>query len=112
MPPKAKFSKEEIVQAAFNIVQQKGLPALTARRVARNLKSSTAPVYSYFQSMNQLEREVIAEAVDMLHQYTLRPYTDRVFLNMGTGIAIFARDQSNLFRALFLEKNFLLFSLS
>ncbi len=104
MPPKATYTKQHVIQAAFEIVREKGLDELTARKVAERLHSSTAPVYSHFQSMSQLEREVIKRARDLLLEYATRPYTDRIFLNMGTGIVLFARDQRELFRALFLER--------
>ena len=31
MPPKPKFTREEIIQAALTVVSQKGVDALTAR---------------------------------------------------------------------------------
>ena len=104
MPPKENYTREDIIQAAFDIARQNGLEGLTARKVAEQLLCSTAPVYSHFESMHELEREVIRKARDLLYEYATRPYTDRVFLNMGTGIVLFARDQSELFRALFLER--------
>ena len=33
MPPKPKFSREEIVQAALKIVSEKGVEALTAKEL-------------------------------------------------------------------------------
>jgi AcrR family transcriptional regulator len=105
MPPKTVFTKDDVVTAAFEVVQHQGIKALTAREVAQKLKSSTAPVYSNFESMKLLEREVIKKARDLLLEYMTRPYTERVFLNMGVGYAIFAREQCPLFRALYLEKS-------
>ena len=104
MPPKITYKKEDVIQAAFKIVQGQGLTGLSARKVAEKLKSSTAPVYSHFRSMGELEKEVIKKTKDLLFDYATRPYTDRVFLNMETGIVLFARDQNELFRALFLER--------
>jgi AcrR family transcriptional regulator len=104
MPPKETYTRQDIVQAAFGIAREEGLYKLTARKVAARLRCSTAPVYSHFESMHDLERAVIRKARDLLFEYATRPYTDRIFLNMGTGIVLFARDQSELFRALFLER--------
>jgi len=104
MPPKKNYTRQDIVQAALGIAREKGLGGLTARKVAERLQCSTAPVYGHFQSMHELEREVIRKARDLLYEYATRPYTGNVFLNMGTGIVLFARDQSELFRALFLER--------
>ena len=105
MPPKIKFTKEDVIQAGFELVEQDCLECLTARNVGKKLGSSTAPVYSHFKSLTELEQNVVARARDLLLDYASRHYTDRVFLNMGTGIAIFAREHPKLYHALFLEKN-------
>ena len=105
MPPKTKFTKKDVVQAAFKLVQDEGIKELTARNIAARLSSSTAPVYSCFKSMTELKREVIKKAKSLLIKYTEKPYTNMVFLNMGTGVAVFARDHKNLFRAMFLERD-------
>jgi len=105
MPPKTVFSRDDVINTAFRVVQEKGIQSLTAREVAKRLKSSTAPVYSNFESMKLLEREVIKKARDLLMDYMIRPHTEMVFLNMGVGYAKFAREHCPLFRALYLEKS-------
>jgi AcrR family transcriptional regulator len=105
MPQKSRFSRQELIDAAMRVVQRSGLRELSARKVAEELGSSTAPVYSYFGSMSELEKEVMNRAKDMLLEYTRKPYTDRFFLNMGTGVVLFARDHCELFRALFMERS-------
>jgi AcrR family transcriptional regulator len=103
MPPKTKFTKNEVIKAAVSVVEKKGLNALTARNVAIKLGSSTAPVYSHFKHMSELARCVMRETQQALLEYSRRPYTDRVFLNMGTGIGMFACEHRRLYRALMLE---------
>jgi len=103
MPPKVKYTKEDVIGAAFVVVEKHGLRELTARSVAAELGSSTAPVYRYFATMNELALEVIRATQKTLLEYTSRPYTDRIFLNMGTGVAMFACEHSQLYRALLLE---------
>jgi AcrR family transcriptional regulator len=76
---------------------------LTARNIAKKLGSSTAPVYRHFETMDELALEVIRLIQLKMLEYTSKPYTDRVFLNMGTGVAMFACEHSNLYRALLLE---------
>jgi len=105
MPPKTKFTENQVVNAAFEIIDKYGLKALSARKIAQKLKSSTAPVYSYFKTMDKLQRAVIKKAKDLMIEYALKSYTDIVFLNMGVGFALFARDHKQLFRAIFLESN-------
>ena len=38
MPPTVKFKKEEIINAALNVAGKKGIDAVTAREVAKELK--------------------------------------------------------------------------
>lgn len=104
MPPEEKFSREAVAAAAFALVRKHGMSKLTARNVARKLGSSTAPVYNHFQSMPALKAEVMRRAGDLMLDYTSRPYTGMRFKNMGTGYIIFAREEKELFRAMFLEK--------
>jgi AcrR family transcriptional regulator len=103
MPPKVKYTKEDVIGAAFVVVEKHGLKELTARSVAAELGSSTAPVYRHFATMNELALEVIRATQKTLLEYTSRAYTDRIFLNMGTGVAMFACEHSQLYRALLLE---------
>jgi AcrR family transcriptional regulator len=103
MPPKVKYSREDVIKAAVELVEEKGQAELTARGVAGKLGSSTAPVYHYFATMDELALEVINETKKMLLDYTSRPYTERRFLNMGTGVTMFACEHSRLYRALLLE---------
>jgi hypothetical protein len=73
--------------------------------VAGRLNSSTQPVYSWFKSVAELRRQVLVRAVALLGQYIARPHTTRTFLNVGVGIALFAKDHRELYRALFLENH-------
>jgi AcrR family transcriptional regulator len=103
MPPKIKYTREEVIRAAMSVVEENGLNSLTARSLAIRLDSSTAPVYHHFATMDELALEMIRETQRALLQYTSRPYTDRVFLNMGTGVAMFAWEHGRLYKALMLE---------
>jgi len=95
MPPKVKYTRNDVIKAAAAVLE--------ARSIAGKLGSSTAPVYKHFTTMDDLALEVIREAQKTLLEYTSRPYTNRVFLNMGTGVAMFACDHRRLYRALLLE---------
>lgn len=103
MPPKTKYTKGDVIQAAVRVVETAGLGSLTARSVASRLGASTAPVYQHFTNMDELLLEVMRETQRRLLEYASRPYTERVFLNMGTGIAMFACEHRALYRALMLE---------
>ena len=103
MPPRIKYSRDEVIKAAVSVVEENGLQSLTARSVAVSLGSSTAPVYHHFATMDDLALAVNRKTQRALLEYASRPYTDRVFLNMGTGVAMFACEHRQLYRALMLE---------
>jgi AcrR family transcriptional regulator len=103
MPPKTKYPRDEVIKAAVSVVEENGLRSLTARSVAVKLGSSTAPVYHHFATMDELALSVMKDSQRVLLEYTSRPHTDRVFLNMGTGVALFACEHRRLYRALMLE---------
>ena len=103
MPPKTVFNEEEVVKAALDLAIEGGIHILSARKIADRLNSSTAPVYSTFESMDILKTEILERAQKLMFEYATRPYTSSIFLNMGTGYALFARDYQQLYRSIFLD---------
>lgn len=63
MPPKPRFTREEIVAAALDIVSRKGIEALTARELGEALGSSARPIFTVFRSMEELQQEVRSAAM-------------------------------------------------
>ncbi len=105
MPPKTSFTRDDIVNAAFELVCDQGLAALSARKVAERLHSSTQPVYSTFASMEELKQVVLEMGRDRMLEYGRREWTDRVFLNMGVGMLAFCQEHRKLYRAMFLAND-------
>jgi AcrR family transcriptional regulator len=62
MPPKCKFTKQEILAAALAITREEGPQGVTARRVGEKLQSSPKVIFSAFPSMEELQRGVRQEA--------------------------------------------------
>ncbi len=103
MPPKTLFKKNDIIQTALMIMQEKGIQELTARKIAEKLNTSVAPIYGLFSSIENLKREVLIEIKNRIIEYTKKPYTGFPSLNCGVGFVLFARDYPMLFRVMFLE---------
>ncbi|MGB5745548.1 MAG: TetR family transcriptional regulator [Desulfobacterales bacterium] len=99
LPPKFKFTKEEIVDSAFKIVRHKGWSALSTRSLAAELGSSARPIYSFFSSMAELEEQIVKQAVDLLYKYMIRKRTGDPWLDHGIGYVMFALKEKHLFRA-------------
>jgi len=91
------------MDAAFAVLRKEGIEKLSSRKIAGRLKSSTTPVYSGIGSMKKLEEALLARANELLFRFQTTPRTGHIFLDMGVGYALFAKEEPMLFRALFLD---------
>ena len=105
MPPRVKFQKEEIVNAALSLVREKGIDAVTAREVAGRLGVSTRPIFTYFDTMEQLKAEVCAAARARYRACVERGLMEEIpFLGLWRQYLRFAREEKELYKLLFLTK--------
>ena len=105
MAPKNKFTKEEMVEAALQVVRAKGIDGLTAKTMADELGTSTQPVFTAFGSMDTVKQEVYASAVHMYDSYADAGLKEKIpFFGVGMQYIRFAREEPELYRLLFLTK--------
>ena len=104
MPPKFKFTKEEIIAAAFQLIRREGWGAFSTRALAEELGSSAKPIYSFFKSMDQLTEAVAKKGVELLYEYMIQKRTGDPWHDHGIGYVIFAQEEKRLFRGLNDEK--------
>ena len=103
MPPKVKFQQEEIVEAAVEVAREKGAQAVTAREVAAKLGVSTRPIFTYFDTMDELKKAVYEHARVLYRSYLERGLTERIpFLGIWRNYLLFAREEPQLYTLLFL----------
>lgn len=100
MPPKQKYSADDVVEAAFAIVRRHGWKGLSARAIAKELNASTRPVYDYFQSMKHIEKEVVKKALATFVEYIGRDRTGDKWLDQALGYITFAGNEKHLFRCI------------
>ncbi len=105
MPPKPKFNKETIVEAAYEIALEKGLSAITARSVANRLGSSVAPIYVNFVTIEDLTTAVVGRVFTITDELVAKYKGSNLFENMGKASLEFARAYPVLFRELTMEPN-------
>lgn len=105
MPPKAKFTREEIIEVALNLAAEKGLQSLTARELAAALGCSTRPIFTVFDSMEEVLNEVRTAAVARFSEYAKKAeqFTP-VFKQVGLQMVMFAYEQPKLYRLLFMSE--------
>lgn len=106
MPPKPKFTRAEVVEVALKLVSEKGLEALTARELGERLGSSARPIFTAFRNMEELAEEVRAAAMRRYETYvgSAVDYTP-VFKRFGMQMVLFATEEPNLFRMLFMRRH-------
>ena len=105
MPKKVLFSKELILDKAFELFKEKGIESISARNVGRMLDASPAPIYKSIGSMRNLKKELIKKAKDLFIEYLTKKRTGIKFLDIGMGISIFAREEKQLFLQVFSKDN-------
>lgn len=105
MPPKAKFSREEIIEAALNIVRTESFDALTSRALGAKLGSSARPIFTVFQNMEEVQQAVIEAAKARYKNYVQKGLKENpAFKGVGTQYILFAVNEPKLFQLLFMTE--------
>lgn len=103
MPPKAKYTREQMIAAALEIAAQQGMEALTAKELARALNTSTSPIFTLFNSMQEVQDGVKAAAMERFESYARRLEGDMpVFKQVGMQMILFAKEEPKLFQLIFM----------
>lgn len=106
MPPKPKFTKEEIVRAAYELLQERGMDAVVAREVGKQLGTTTGPVFTYFDSMEELKTEVHELARKECMDYFREALEyDAAFKEFGLRWIRYATKYPHVYALLFMTKS-------
>lgn len=106
MPAKVKVTKEEILQAAVELVRKQGTDAVNARTLASVLNCSTQPIFSNFTSMEELRLAIVEEADRLCQEYTQKEIADGRFppyKASGMAYIRFAKEEKELFKLLYMR---------
>lgn len=106
MPPKPKFTKEEIVAAALDLVSERGMDTLTSRDLGAKLGSSARPIFTVFKNMEEVQQEVRRAARDRFVSYAQKAvrYTPP-FKQLGMQMLLFAKEEPKLYELLFMKND-------
>lgn len=106
MPPECKFSKDEIVAAALELVRVQGYAAVSARAVGARLGASSKVIFSAFSNMEELKQAVIQAAGQLQQKFTADYAASSGFppyKSIGMAYILFAREEKELFRLLYMR---------
>lgn len=106
MPPKFKFTREEIIQEALDLTRKNGISAVTARALGERLHSSVKPIFGQFKNMEEVQKEVLKASYalsctrmqELMESGEYPPYK-------ASGIAYirFAKEEPELFKLLYMR---------
>lgn len=106
MPPKTRFTKDEIIIAALNLTRERGIAFLTARALAAKLDSSVKPIFGLFRNMDEVRQAVFKAANDLYQEYLTTDMKDGKYppyKASGMAYIRFAREEKELFKLLFMR---------
>ncbi len=103
MPPKARITKDMVIDAAFDIARRTGADNINARTVSQRLNCSTQPVMYHFATIEELKRAVYAKADRYHTEYlmNIQKPQEEGMLGIGLNYIRFAIAEPHLFRFLF-----------
>ena len=104
MPSSPKIKKEDMLQAALEIIIQDGYAALNIKAVAKKLECSTAPISWQFGGMDGLRQDLILFAEQYVEDtyYRLNENEFATFEQRGKGTVDLALEKPYLFRFLYM----------
>jgi len=106
MPPKIRITKDDILNKAVEIVRREGYASVNARGLAKEIGCSTQPIFSNYETMDALNKDIIARAVSVYDSFvksTLESGEYPPYKAHGMGYIKFAKDERELFKLLFMR---------
>lgn len=102
MPAIKKVKKEDIIYACVGIIKNEGMESLNARRVAKELKCSTQPIYYIYSNIEEMKNDALKEISNIFYDRMFENNYDRpVYKDIGKNYIKFASEEPILFNLLF-----------
>jgi len=106
MPPKIKVTKENLIEAAFEIVRESSASSLNARNLASKLKCSTQPIFSNFSSMEEVKVAVIEKSLNLYNDFTKQELEKKIYppyKSSGMAYIRLAKEEPEIFKLLYMR---------
>ncbi|MBO5337097.1 MAG: TetR/AcrR family transcriptional regulator [Lachnospiraceae bacterium] len=105
MPPKPKYTREELIEAALELVRECGIDAVVARNLGNKLGVAPSTIFTHFESVEDIRQAVLEAARNLYNGYVeegLRMTPP--MKGFGVQYIRFAMEEHNLFTLLFMQK--------
>ena len=106
MPPKAKYTREEIVEIAFQMTRENGIDSVVARELGKKLGTSSSPIFTAFKNMEELQVAVRDRAMQEFENFIKDAlnYTP-AFKYVGVRMVQFSIQEPKLFQILYITEH-------
>ena len=106
MPPKPKFTRDQVAATAFQMIKEGGVSALTARDLGSRMGTSARPIFTLFKNMEEVKQAARELAIQEFMTYIsdYRDYTP-AFKRIGMMIVRYGIHEPELFKLLFLQEH-------
>ena len=107
MARKESITKEDLMNAAFAILEEEGIEQVTARKLAAKANCSTQPIFRVYKNMEELIEELFGRACQFFEDYyaSFPRQTVVPFVTLGQAYIKFAEEHKKLFEFIFLSSN-------
>lgn len=105
MPKQMVYTKEAVIEAAYELVKKEGMENINARNIAKALNSSVHPIFRHFQDMEELKKAVYEKIYDTYRKSMLSGMgEEKAYKKMGLSYIQFAKDYPEFFKMLFMQR--------
>ena len=85
-------------------VSEKGAQALTAKELGAALGTSTTPIFTVFNSMQEVQDAVMLAAMEQFEEYAHKAaHLEPVFKQVGMQMILFAKEEPKLYQLIFMS---------
>lgn len=106
MPPAARITKDMILNTVLDITRETGFETVNARSIAERLQCSTRPIFTCYNSMEEMKAGFLDFAYEFYNRY-VAAYSASAKVSpcllLPLSYIEFARDETNLFKLLFIK---------
>jgi len=94
-----------IFEACMELVRKQGYESLNTRSIAHQIHCSTQPIYSRFATMEELKQALYIHVGNYFNTYVSNVAQGKDFFKqIGIAYITFAKEESNLFKFLFMSE--------
>lgn len=107
MARKETITKNDILNAAFEMASKEGFENVTARTLAAKAGCSTQPIFRVYKNMEELGKELFEQVIAYFDTYYAEfpKKSDTPFVNLGLAYISFSQENPKLFKLLFDSEN-------